>query len=210
MRKWTQRRNLSAGNMSFFLCLGLLTVFFLAGLVLGQVSARRNSDPISAELHQYLMDYYSLGIGEESGRLFLSALLIYFRYPLMAFCLSFILPGALSLPLVAAAFGFFLSYAACCFARTFGEIGVLLSVAVFGLRCLISIPCFFVLAVPAVQKAMIALYERFFGSSKRLQVQRLGLEWWLVACVIAAILLGGALSEVLLAPVFLRSILPIL
>lgn len=211
MGKRTQRRYLTGGNGSFFLCLGLLAVFFLAGTVLGQVSAKSDPDTIAMELHQYLMDYFSLDSREEGiGWVFLSALVIYFRYPLMAFFLSFLLPGALVLPFVSAAFGFFLSYAACCFARAFGENGVLLAVAVFGLRCLISIPCFFALAVPAVQRAMNLLFEKFFGSGKRMQAQRLGLEWWLVACIIAAALLAGALSEVLLAPVLLRSVIQVL
>ncbi len=211
MGKRTQRRYLAGGNGSFFLCLGLLAVFFLAGTVLGQVSAKSDPDTIAMELHQYLMDYFSLDSREEGiGWVFLSALVIYFRYPLMAFFLSFLLPGALVLPFVSAAFGFFLSYAACCFARAFGENGVLLAVAVFGLRCLITIPCFFALAVPAVQRAMNLLFEKFFGSGKRMQAQRLGLEWWLVACIIAAALLAGALSEVLLAPVLLRSVIQVL
>ena len=207
MSKRTQHRHLTGGKVSYFLCLGLLAVFFLAGAVYGQVSAKSNPDAITAELHQYLAGYCALDTGAEgSGRVFLSALLIYFRYPLLAFFLGFVIPGALALPVIAAAFGFFLSYASCCFARAFGETGIQLAAAVFGLRCLVSIPCFLVLATTAIQRAANSLFERFFARGKRLQVQRLGLEWWLLVCVIAAVLLAGALSEVLLAPIFLKRI----
>jgi len=211
MSKRTQRRRWLGGDGLFFLCLSLLTVFFLTGIILGQVSAKDNPDAITTELRQYLMDYCLLDDGEERiGHFFLSALMVYFRYPLMAFFLGCLLPGTLVLPLIAAAFGFFLSYAACCFARAFGEIGVLLAAAVFGLRCLISIPCFFVLSVSALQRGICSIYDLLRGGGKRVQVQRLGLDWWLIACITAAVLLVGALSEVLLVPVFLRSVVGVL
>ena len=207
MSKRTRHRYWTAGNGSFFLCLSLLAVFFLAGVVFGQVSAVRNEDTISAELYQYLTGYCTLESGDGSvGRIFLSALLIYFRYPMLAFLLSFAIPGALLLPIISAAFGFFLSYATCCFVEAFHEPGVLLAAAVFGLRCLISLPCFFVLAVPATQRAITRLYERFFLHGKRMQTKGLGLEWWLLVCIVVAVLLGGALAEVLFAPVLMKCV----
>lgn len=211
MNRRTQRRRWLEGNGSFFLCLSLLAVFFLTGIVLGQVSAKENPDAITEELHQYLVDYFSLNDGEKGvGHLFLSALLIYFRYPSIAFFLGCLLPGTLVLPFVSAAFGFFLSYATCCFARAFGEIGVLLAAAVFGFRCLISIPCFFVLSVPALQRGMSLFCEMILGGGKRIQLQRLGLEWWLVVSIAAAVLFAGALFEVLLAPILLGSVVAVL
>ncbi|WP_458463453.1 hypothetical protein [Paenibacillus sp.] len=211
MSKRTQRRRITDGNGLFFLCLGLLAVFFLAGMIFGQSFAKDNASAVAAELRMYLMEYISLGSNEECiGPVFLSALLIYFRYPLVAVFLGYLLPGALVLPFVSGAFGFSLSYAACCFIKAFGEIGILVAAAVFGLRCLISIPCFFILAVPALQRAMNHLFERSFGFGKRLQASRPGLEWWLVACIVAAVLLAGALAEVFLAPVLLRNVVQIL
>ena len=207
MNKRTQHRHLPRGEVSYFLSLGLLAVFFLAGAVYGQVSAKSNPDAIAAELHQYLVGYCALDTGAEgSGRVFLSALLIYFRYPLLALFLGFTIPGALTLPIIASVFGFFLSYASCCFARAFGETGIQLAAAVFGLRCLVSLPCFLVLATTSIQGATNSLFEHFFARGKRMQVQRLGLEWWLLVSVIVAILLAGALSEVLLAPILLKKV----
>ena len=206
MNRQTQHRRLTGRNASIFLCLSLLAVFFLAGIVLGHVSARNSPQDIAAELHQYLVDYCALEAREEIGRVFLSTLLIYFRYPLMAILCSVLIPGAFILPIISAVFGFFLSYAACCFAGAFGNTGVLLAAAVFGLRCLITLPCFFMIAVPAIQRAADLFYERFFGHGKRLQRQHPGIEWWLLVSIVSAVLLAGALLEVLLAPVLLRSI----
>lgn len=209
MGKRTQRKHSAgSGDLFFFLCLGMLTVFFLAGVIYGQVLAKRNPDAVNAELNQYLTDYCTLDADEESsGRVFLSALLIYFRYPVLAFLLGFVAPGAVLLPLVSAAFGFFLSFSACCFAGAFGDVGVLVALAVFGLRCLVTLPCFFVLAVSALQRAVTALLGRFAGRGKRLLKPRRGAEQWLGVCIIAAILLAGALAEVFVSPVLLKLVL---
>ena len=50
------------------------------------------------------------------------------------------------LPCVTAAYGFFLSFSVCCFTAAFGVDGVLLALAVFGLRCMVTLPCYFLLA----------------------------------------------------------------
>lgn len=208
MGKRTQRRrSAGSGDRSFFLCLGMLAVFFLAGAVLGQVLARRTPELVDAELVQYLTDYCTLDTDETStGLVFLSALLIYFRYPFAAFLLSFAAPGAVLLPLVSAVFGFFLSFSVCCFAGTFGNMGILLAVAVFGLRCIVSLPCFFLLAVPALQRSSLALAGIFTGKGKRVLKPRQGAEQWLGLAILAAILLAGALAEVFIPPALLQKV----
>ena len=115
----------------------LLALFFLAGVLLGQVLAERVPDGTGTELRRYLEDYLRLG-AEPSAGTAVSAAVIYFRYPLAAFLLGFATIGALLLPAVSMAFGFFLSFSVCCFTATFGGAGVLLALAVFGLRCLVT------------------------------------------------------------------------
>ena len=209
MGKRTQRtRWTGRGNGFFFLCLGVLAVFFLAGVFGGQVSAGKTPDGVNTELSQYLADYCSLDMDEAaSGRVFLSALLIYFRYPILAFLLGFAAPAAVFLPLVSAVFGFFLSFSACCFFQAFGNLGLPVALAVFGLRTLVTLPCFLVLAAPALQKAAAGLWGRLTGQGKRLLKQRQNPEWWLGVCIIAAILLAGALAEVFVSPVLLKLVL---
>lgn len=201
MGKRTQRKMFMGGSASFFLCLGLLAVCFFLGMIGGQVSAKRSSESTISELHQYLTGYCGLDAAEESSaEIFLNAFLIYFRYPLLAFCLGFTGPGALLLPGLSAAFGFFLSFAACCFARVFGRAGVLLALSVLGLRCLITLPCFFVLAVQTLHSTGGMLFFRGKPAHKRMT----GLERWLVVCVVAAILLVGALAEAVLSPILME------
>ena len=198
----------TGGGASFFLCLGLLAVCFFLGIVWGHVSARKNADATGIELHRYLAEYYVMDHADAgSGVVFLSAILVYFRYPVIAFFLGFTVFGALLLPGVSVIFGFFLSFAACCFAGAFGERGVLLALAVLGFRCLVTLPCFFVLATPAFKRAIWKLREYFLHRGKSVQKPFLCLERGLTICMIAAMLLVGALAEVFLSPVLLEAVL---
>ena len=79
----------------------------------------------------------------------LSALVLYYRYPLFAVLLGFAYIGVALLPCLTAEFGFSLSFSVCCFPVSFGGNGVLLALAVFGVRCAVTLPVFFLLAVPA-------------------------------------------------------------
>ena len=68
----------------------LLGLCFLAGIIFGQVLAGRVPAETGAELNRYLEDYVRLG-GQSgwSAAAALSAVVIYFRYPLLAFVLGF-------------------------------------------------------------------------------------------------------------------------
>ena len=102
----------------------LLALFFLAGVLLGQVLSGRVPDTTGDELRRYLEDYVRLGgEGAPTVQTALSALVIYFRYPLFAFLLGFASIGVVLLPCVTAAYGFFLSFSVCCFTAAFGVDG---------------------------------------------------------------------------------------
>ncbi len=137
----------------------VLALFFFAGILLGQVFSSRVPDTTGDELARYLKDFLKVGEEDPSPRAALSAAVLYFRYPLAAFLLGFASIGVLALPLVTGAFGGFLSFSVCCFTASFGPDGVLLALAVFGLRCVVTLPCYFLLAVPALSAAV--LYFRY-------------------------------------------------
>ena len=146
-------------------CMLLLALFFLGGAILGQVLAGRVPGETGLELRQYLEDYVRLG-GEVSPGAAVSAAAVYFRYPLLAFLLGFASIGVVLLPVSAAAFGFFLSFAVCCFTAAFGPDGVLLALAALGLRCVVTMPCFFLLASSSCGTAA-GLAAVSFGSGRR-------------------------------------------
>ena len=126
-----------------------LALFFFAGVLLGQVFSAQVPDATGDELTRYLTDFLKVE-KSLSPQAALSAVVLYFRYPLAAFLLGFASIGILLLPAVTGVFGFFLSFSVCCFTASFGADGVLLALAVFGLRSAVTLPCYFLLAVPSL------------------------------------------------------------
>ena len=185
----------------------LLALCFLAGVILGQVLAGRVPAETGAELNRYLEDY--VRVGGQTGRsaaAALSAVVIYFRYPLLAFLLGFASIGVVLLPCVTVAYGFFLSFSVCCFTAAFGADGVLLALAVFGLRCAVTVPCYFLLAVPSWGTSA-ALAAVSFGSGRRCAPVIYGRICGLRLGLSAAALLAGVCADLLLAPALLGMIL---
>lgn len=181
-----------------------LALFFLAGVLLGQVLAGKVPDGTGGELTRYLTDYvYLYGQTAPESRAFWETVVIYFRYPLLAVFLGFTSVGVVLVPVVAAAFGFFLSFSVSCFTAAFGGEGVLLALAVSGLRCAVTLPCFFLLAVPSWQ-ASWTLASLSLGRGQRTAPVVYGRVWWLRAGLAAAVLLAGVGADHALSPVLLR------
>lgn len=177
----------------------LLSLFFLAGVILGQVLAGRISEELAQELVEYLRLYVALE-GECSPWTVLSALVLYFRYPLLAVLLGFASLGVALLPCITVAFGFFLSFSVCCFTAAFGEGGVVLALAILGLRCVVTLPCYFLLAVPAWQTSA-ALAGASLG---RRSAPVYGKDWWLRLAVCVGVLLAGMCVDLYLSPWLLQ------
>ena len=188
-------------------CLLMLAAFFLGGVFLGQVLAGHVPDSTGVELKNYLSGFLQIdSTGELNARTALSVLVIYFRYPLLAFLLGFASVGILLLPCVTAAYGFFLSFSVCCFTAAFGGEGVLLALVVFGLRCLVTLPCFFLLAVPSWGTSS-ALAAVSFGRGRRTAPVVYGRACWLRLGMVTAVLLAGVCAELFLSPLLLRLLL---
>lgn len=189
-------------------CLLFLALFFLAGVLLGQVFAGRVPDAAGEELDRYLSGFLQLGAetGRLSPRVILSAVVLYVRYPLAAFLLGFSSIGVVLLPCVTGAFGFFLSFSVCCFTAAFGPKGILLALAVFGLRCAVTLPCYFLLAVPS-WKTSAVLASLSFGRGRHSAAVVYGRACWVRVGGAAAALLAGMCAELLLSPYFLQRLL---
>ena len=136
----------------------------------------------------------------------LTALVIYFRYPLLAFFLGFASLGVVAIPAATAAYGFFLSLSVCCFTAAFGRSGVLIALAVLGVRCLLTLPCYFLLAVPSLGTSA-ALASLSFGSGRRAAPVVYGRECWRRLAIVCGVLLLGVCVELFLAPALLESVL---
>lgn len=199
--KW-KRREMTEGRRQLSLLL-VLALFFFAGVILGQVFSARVPDAAGDELTRYLTDFLKVEEGDPSPG---TAAVLYFRYPLAAVLLGFASIGILLLPLVTGAFGFFLSFSVCCFTAAFGPDGVLLALAVFGLRCAVTLPCYFLLAVPSLERSA-ALARFSLGGGRYAAPVLYGRAWWRRLAVISGALLAGMCADLMLAPWFLRQLL---
>ncbi|MBQ2738889.1 MAG: hypothetical protein IJF36_01545 [Oscillibacter sp.] len=180
----------------------LLSGLFLLGIVLGRSMALRVSEAALAEVESYLMEYFLLEEVSLSETV-LSTLFLYFRYPLAAFLLGFVPIGAILLPLTGLLFAFFLSFSVCCYTAVFGAGGVLLALAMFGLRCILTIPCFFLLAVPALGEA-----EGLMVTGKRgKRVVDEKKACWLRLTAAIGVLFMGALADLMISPRLLKLVL---
>lgn len=185
----------------------LLALFFLAGVLLGQVLSGRVPDTTGDELRRYLEDYVRLGgEGAPTVQTALSALVIYFRYPLFAFLLGFASIGVVLLPCVTAAYGFFLSFSVCCFTAAFGVDGVLLAPG--GVRpAVFGDPALLFPAGGGLLGDVRGLGGRVLGRGRRTAPVVYGRACWVRfgACCLA--LLAGVCAELFLSPVLLRLML---
>lgn len=174
-----------------------LSLFFFCGLILGQVLVARVPKETGAELERYLSDYVRLGAaGRRPMGALLSTAALYLRYPLVAFLLGFASAGVVLLPCTALAFGFFLSFSVCCFTAAFGMEGVMLALAVFGLRCVLTLPCFFLLAAASLETS-VTLAGASFGRGRRLRAVVYGREWWVRFGITMAVLCAGVCLDLL-------------
>ena len=109
------------------------------------------------------------------------------------------------LPLLAAAAGFFPAYAAGCLTASFGGRGLLLALAFFGFRCLVTVPCFFLLAAPAMDRA--AALRGLSRGRRCAAFSACGRGCWLGFGIVCLILCLGAWIELRLSPFLLRALL---
>ncbi|MBQ7778326.1 MAG: hypothetical protein IJ396_05405 [Oscillibacter sp.] len=189
------------GQVGFLPRLVLLASFFAVGIVAGWLASKRVDAAVCEEIRRYLTDFLRLEESRTAGAL-LSAALTYVRYPLLAVLLGFTAAGIVLLPCAAAVFGGSLSFSACCFTMSFGARGILLALTVFGLRCLVTLPCFFLLAAHG-WSASAALAGLSFGRGKRAA----GGSIWPLLGGVAAVLAAGICVEWSLLPWLVRAVL---
>ena len=140
----------------------LLAAFFFLGVFAGIVCAERTGSGIREELTSYLSDYLDAAQGQEVSASALGALVVAYLWgPVLAFFCGFTAAGTVLLPLLTTAFSFFPAYAVSCLTAVFGWQGVWLAIGFLGLRCLLTVPCFFLLAPLSFYTAVSRLRASF-------------------------------------------------
>lgn len=204
---WKGKRELRSEPVSSLPAILVLSLFFLLGVLLGQVFSRYVPSDTGQELRQYLSDFVQLDSSrKQNAGVALSTLALYFRYGLLAFLLGFASIGVILLPCLTVAFGCFLSFSVCCFTATFGGDGILLALAVFGLRCIVTLPCYFLLSAASWRSAAV-LARLSFGRGRRAVPAGGDSNRWRRAGAISLFLLAGACVDFMLSPWLLRLVL---
>ena len=133
--------------------LAVLAVCFGLGALGGFLFSGWSKD--SLELSDYLLRYFEMA-GQGSGvePPLWSSVWELVRWPLAALLLGSTALGAVGIPMLMAARGFLLSYAAAVFGRMFGLPGVAASLAAFGVSAFVAVPVLFVAASDAFRQSI--------------------------------------------------------
>ena len=177
----------------------IVCISFLLGMLLAYPARRGIGDETLSQLGIYVRSYAQLSEDRvQQSVSILSAAAAYLRYPLLAFLCGLSAAGIVLIPLLCGAQGFFLSFSAFCFAASLGREGVLLALAVLGVRCLFVLPC------------MLYLSDTGFSRASRMLAKKRAagdpINWrMLLFCVF--VLLTGTVVECAIVPKFFALIL---
>ena len=175
-----------------------LALCFLLGIIAGQLLSARISFETAAELRQYLQDY--LVLQGDAGRAWAATALLYLRYPLLALLLGYSSLALAALPVLSIFMGAGISYSVCSFTTAAGNGGLLLAFAAIGLRCLVTIPCFLMIAAGAFHRAC----RRKLGAGYHISTSAPSGETIRRVFLPAVLLLGGIVLDCWLSPWLLQ------
>lgn len=176
--------------------LPVLGLALLLGGAAGTVLAALAGGDGARELSGYLADYMRLAGRDGIAAGFWPLLWGHLRCLLAALVLGMTSLGAVGLPALFAARGFFFSFSVGCFCRVFGGAGFLPAFALFGLSALLWVPALFLAGVPGLVRAR-RLMTGGGQSGGGVSGGRLAL------C--GGLALAAALTERWVAPVLLRA-----
>ena len=164
----------------------ICAVFFLCGCIVGtfaSVSAA-NTDSVKT----YLSEFF---LATQSEQNVTSGFLMFFwetcKYHFAVVFLGFSILGVVLLPVLSAYQGFVLTFAVSVIVRLYGTAGILPALIVFGVRMLISLPCFFVLASQAFTASGQIMQSTVFSIGQSMKV--FGRTYWM-RCVVCFLLLA--------------------
>lgn len=201
------RRELSEREYSPLLSLLFLSVCFFFGIILGHGLSKLITVETTRQLNQYLLDYVSLELDSDIHiRMIVSSLVVYLRYPLLVFLLGFSSIGTGMIPLLTLVCGAFLSFSVSCLSAAFENSGIILALVIFGFRSLISLPCYFLIAVPAWRMS-IKRTNFFSGRSYRHVAASYGRSHWICCGVCSTVLVIASFLEVIVGPQLLEYVL---
>ncbi len=191
-------------NAAFRTKLLVVCFLFALGAILGMLAHRGVTEQDDLYLRSYLLQFAQMSAQpQDAAASLLSVLLVYFRYPLLLMLSGSSAVGLLAVPFFCMMQGFSLAFAVNCFASAMGADGILLALAAFGIRCMFTLPCFFLLAIGTAERAYRTADQRNSGKKKAANGQQGSTR----KIVLWALLLLGAVVELTLVPQLLQLVL---
>ncbi|MDR0325637.1 MAG: stage II sporulation protein M [Oscillospiraceae bacterium] len=185
-----QRKPLS----SYSIALGIVALAFLIGVTGGCLVSVQGGAAADGAVAEYLSPLAQSAVPRPSvSRTLISAVL----YPALCFAFGFAIPGVALIPLTVCARGFFLAYAAASCARVFGAAGgTLLSLSLFGLPLLLSLPCLFWLGAHGLLGSHSLLRSAMRKPAAPIKVKEEFFRFGMALCALAA----SAAVEIYVSP----------
>ena len=176
-------------------------VLFLVGCIAGTFSSGFVND--TGQLDRILTEYISFYINDSPVNLdFISAAFDAFKYPLAALFFGLSVLGVLLVPVLSAVRGFMLSYSISAIVRLLGGKGVWLALSVFGIRTLITIPCFFILNVYAYSCSSY-IFRQSFSKNMKITASPFNRRAVIVCVICLLVLFASALIDTYLSPLLI-------
>jgi stage II sporulation protein M len=189
---------LPQNDKSHFIGLLLCGAMFLCGSIIGTFSAGlvRDGSSLNAVLTGYLSAYLN---GASLKPDLFAAVVDACKYHLAALFLGLSVLGVVFIPVLSAVRGFMLSYSVSAVVRLLGGKGVWLALSVFGLRTIITIPCFFILSIYAYA-ASTYIFRQSLSKNMKISASPFNSRTMIVCGVCLLILLASALIDTYLSP----------
>lgn len=192
------------GNTAMLPVLIFLCICFIIGAITGSVIAANGGD--SAQIASLITDY-----SVSSDVTFWKVIVNVFRFPAIIVLCGFCVFGSVLIPTVVAVRGFMLLFTITTFVRFFGLPGLFFSAALFGIQCLLLLPCILILAAQGVVSASL-LFSLASSKGKKLSGAVFSGAYFFRVLICVGVLLLCTLAEMFITPIFvsaaLKSIMP--
>ncbi len=131
----------------------VMAACMLLGIAIGCVfAANCGSDVLSKLIGEDIRNFSQDGIWQYS---FLKTFFNLVKYPAVVFLLAFTAFGVIAIPVLVFAKGFILSLSVSSVIASFGKVGIVAALSVFGVQAAVSVPCLILLSAFAFETSRV-------------------------------------------------------
>ncbi len=169
-----------------------ISACFIIGVIAGSVVATNVADPdqMGTIIQEFASGSFN-GLG--------SCIVKFMKYPAIIFLCGVSIFGFVLIPVTVTVRAFFLSYAITSIINAYGSAGMAYALSLFGIQCLVTLPCIFLLASQGLVSASL-LFSLATGSGKKVSTGIFNGAYFIRVLICIIVLLLGSLLEWLVTP----------